>query len=134
MQLLRSDLIKQLTGSEMGPVNSYNGAVIKRYQNFNYLVNVRFLLVVYMPSYGKIKSRTLPKRRPRLRTVQSGHLAGIAQLVEQLICNQPVGGSDPSSSAKKMHTAILFKYIPVKNRTLKTHLAKFLLSLLECSI
>ena len=26
--------------------------------------------------------------------------AGVAQLVEQLICNQPVGGSDPSTSAK----------------------------------
>ena len=39
-------IIKQLTGSEMGPVNSHNGEVIKRYQNFNYLVNVRFLLVV----------------------------------------------------------------------------------------
>ena len=31
-------------------------------------------------------------RRPHL-------IAGVAQLVEQLICNQPVGGSDPSSSA-----------------------------------
>ena len=28
------------------------------------------------------------------------HFAGVAQLVEQLICNQPVGGSDPSTSAK----------------------------------
>lgn len=26
--------------------------------------------------------------------------AKVAQLVEQLICNQPVGGSDPSTSAK----------------------------------
>ena len=27
--------------------------------------------------------------------------AGIAQLVEQLICNQQVGGSSPSTSSKK---------------------------------
>ncbi len=27
--------------------------------------------------------------------------AGVAQLVEQLICNQPVGGSSPSASSKK---------------------------------
>jgi hypothetical protein len=33
-----------------------------------------------------------------------------------------------------MQTANYFKHIPVKNRTLKTHLAKFLLSLLERSI
>jgi hypothetical protein len=26
--------------------------------------------------------------------------AGVAQLVEQLICNQPVGGSNPSASTK----------------------------------
>ena len=28
--------------------------------------------------------------------------AGVAQLVEQLICNQPVGGSGPSTSAKNI--------------------------------
>ncbi len=27
--------------------------------------------------------------------------AGVAQLVEQLICNQQVGGSSPSTSSKK---------------------------------
>ena len=29
-------------------------------------------------------------------------LAGVAQLVEQLICNQPVGGSTPSASTKSL--------------------------------
>ena len=29
--------------------------------------------------------------------------AGVAQLVEQLICNQQVGGSNPSTSSKKVH-------------------------------
>ena len=28
--------------------------------------------------------------------------AGVAQLVEQLICNQPVGGSNPSASLDKI--------------------------------
>ena len=28
------------------------------------------------------------------------HFAGVAQLVEQLICNQQVGGSSPSTSSK----------------------------------
>jgi hypothetical protein len=28
------------------------------------------------------------------------HIAGVAQLVEQLICNQPVAGSSPISSSK----------------------------------
>ena len=30
----------------------------------------------------------------------AGEVAGVAQLVEQLICNQPVGGSNPSASSK----------------------------------
>ena len=30
--------------------------------------------------------------------------AGIAQLVEQLICNQKVGGSSPSVGARKLYT------------------------------
>ena len=30
--------------------------------------------------------------------------AGVAQLVEQLICNQQVGGSSPSTSSRKFHT------------------------------
>ena len=30
-----------------------------------------------------------------------GTRAGVAQLVEQLICNQQVGGSSPSTSSKK---------------------------------
>ena len=29
--------------------------------------------------------------------------AGVAQLVEQLICNQQVGGSSPSTSSKQLH-------------------------------
>ena len=33
--------------------------------------------------------------------------AGVAQLVEQLICNQPVGGSGPSTSAKLARTPCL---------------------------
>ena len=28
--------------------------------------------------------------------------AGVAQLVEQLICNQPVGGSNPSASTNEI--------------------------------
>ena len=31
-------------------------------------------------------------------TADSENLAGVAQLVEQLICNQQVGGSSPSTS------------------------------------
>ena len=45
-------------------------------------------------------------------------LAGIAQLVEQLICNQQVGGSNPSASSRKINPIItesgflfLFSYI-----------------------
>ncbi len=30
------------------------------------------------------------------------HIAGVAQLVEQLICNQPVAGSSPISSSKQI--------------------------------
>jgi hypothetical protein len=30
------------------------------------------------------------------------HIAGVAQLVEQLICNQPVAGSSPISSSNKI--------------------------------
>ena len=32
--------------------------------------------------------------------------AGVAQLVEQLICNQQVGGSNPSTSSKSIHGGV----------------------------
>ena len=34
---------------------------------------------------------------------QKERIAGVAQLVEQLICNQQVGGSSPSTSSKSFH-------------------------------
>ena len=36
--------------------------------------------------------------------------AGVAQLVEQLICNQPVGGSGPSTSANCVFKNIRISY------------------------
>jgi hypothetical protein len=37
--------------------------------------------------------------------------AGVAQLVEQLICNQPVGGSNPSASFNKLLDRARFEYL-----------------------
>jgi hypothetical protein len=42
-------------------------------------------------------SRILILRRSRL------HIAGVAQLVEQLICNQPVVGSNPIASSNQIN-------------------------------
>ncbi len=36
--------------------------------------------------------------------------AGVAQLVEQLICNQQVGGSSPSTSSKTRGAAMKIRY------------------------
>ncbi len=36
----------------------------------------------------------------------AGDIAGVAQLVEQLICNQPVGGSIPLASSKSPRNAM----------------------------
>ena len=39
-------------------------------------------------------------------------LAGVAQLVEQLICNQQVGGSSPSTSSSKRNELNRFGSVP----------------------
>ena len=39
-------------------------------------------------------------------------LAGVAQLVEQLICNQQVGGSSPSTSSSKRNELNIFGSVP----------------------
>jgi hypothetical protein len=36
------------------------------------------------------------------------HIAGVAQLVEQLICNQPVRSSNPLTSSKKILSLVVF--------------------------
>ena len=40
--------------------------------------------------------------------------AGVAQPVEQLICNQQVGGSSPSTSSKDTTKVVSF-FVPVQN-------------------
>ena len=37
---------------------------------------------------------------------RTAEFAGVAQLVEQLICNQQVGGSNPSTSSSRFLTAV----------------------------
>ena len=44
---------------------------------------------------------------------ETSNHAGVAQLVEQLICNQQVGGSNPSTSSTRMRT---IKYGSVPER------------------
>jgi hypothetical protein len=48
--------------------------------------------------------------------------AGVAQQVEQLTCNQQVGGSNPSTSSKKMTplSAELFLYLYLFSDKIKT--------------
>ena len=41
------------------------------------------------------------ERTNKTRKQNKAKFAGVAQLVEQLICNQQVGGSSPSTSSKK---------------------------------
>ena len=52
---------------------------------------------------GRTPGRDLPGRNedrsPSASEVDSDKQAGVAQLVEQLICNQQVGGSNPSTSS-----------------------------------
>ncbi len=40
-------------------------------------------------------------RQIKLTVYNTNFFAGVAQLVEQLICNQPVAGSSPISSSKE---------------------------------
>ena len=44
--------------------------------------------------------------------LRSGVLAGVAQLVEQLICNQQVGGSSPSTSSTNNAKVNKFGSVP----------------------
>ena len=47
--------------------------------------------------------KQLTNQRKRVKILSVAGTAGVAQLVEQLICNQQVGGSNPSTSSKKVH-------------------------------
>ena len=49
---------------------------------------------------GRDQLRRNEDRSPSARQLNLKNYAGVAQLVEQLICNQQVGGSNPSTSSR----------------------------------
>ena len=53
----------------------------------------------------------------RFAIISERRCAGIAQLVEQLICNQQVGGSSPSTSS--MSDEARFSPLPAESRKLR---------------
>jgi hypothetical protein len=60
-------------------------------------------MVESQPSKLLVASSILVSRS--IRSLQ--HRAGVAQLVEHLICNQRVGGSNPSASSIKMQGLLI---------------------------
>ena len=51
----------------------------------------------------RISEKQLTNKKLHGNILSVAGTAGVAQLVEQLICNQQVGGSNPSTSSKKVH-------------------------------
>ena len=72
------------------PTRGYLAALIK---HIKFLRNLGFKV----DSKGKMKKRYTFKRKPFVAA------AAVAQQVEQLICNQKVGGSIPSGGTKPVH-------------------------------
>src|SRR5579871_4046040 len=66
------------------------------------LVRVRRVFPQIAPSVPSLDFRPLAILMPLLLFLRGLSEAGVAQLVEHLICNQRVGGSIPSASSTKM--------------------------------
>ena len=60
--------------------------------------------IKYLKSLGlKVDSNGKVKKRYKFKRKTFGAAAAVAQQVEQLICNQKVGGSIPSGGTKPVH-------------------------------
>ncbi len=69
-------------------------------------------MVLYMSSQREIQKQNKI-------SCETAKNAGVAQLVEQLICNQQVGGSSPSTSSKKAYCLGSRLYIWENSRVAK---------------
>jgi hypothetical protein len=103
------------TGGPKKPLETTAGATKNRCANYRFNLRDRLLLLP-LPLAGEgwgggsrsesvpwdSPALTLPRNRERGREMKETGAAGLAQLVEHVICNHGVGGSNPSAGTNEI--------------------------------